>query len=652
LIEAAGKESDLDREIAKRYEAMPNSLGPIDLRRGVPNDLFKDPQEAKQTVSGNWDWSKASPMRLTRKELRAVLLNAGNSSNLQKLSDGYGVKPEQVMEWLDRYATKEDWDWAQAHWDIFKELKGMSDAMYRRLRGVAPESVNIQPITTKHGVYAGGYHPLIYHPLAKSKMLADVDEDALFGPNYNRAAPPASYTLARTDFVGPLTLSLDEVPARISQEIHDITFREAIVNAAKIIYDPRFYDGVYKNYGKEFAELFVPWLRDIANTRNYMSANQWAGEQWFNYLRQNSVGTLVGGNMRTVQKHTISALISSAKEVGADNLVQAYLSLNSDSGTGVSNWDFAMEKSPELRRRHTSWMEQVSGVTQTALEGKSFRQTMLYLGTWPVAKLDLMSAVPMWLAGYKKAIDDKMSEKDAIYFADRAVQRAHGSSAIPLRPEVMRRYPGVTQMYNFMNRQANYQYELAWKAAEDIGRVKKGQKPEYSQDLILGLFTDVILPGMVDTLVSEIKPDDNWQTIAAKSMATGVTAPWVGIREASHFLMSGMDPSLGIAAEELKVVVEFGRDLLKKEAFNKEHMGNTFKHANNLIGVFTGMTNAEIGNLGKFLIDLKQGKINPKTAADYWRGITKGNPYVHHPDLVEQVLEGTGIFQVFKGGKK
>jgi hypothetical protein len=159
--------------------------------------------------------------------------------------------------------------------------------------------------------------------------------------------------------------------------------------------------------------------------------------QWSGFLRQNIIGTLVGFNPRTVQKHTITAAINSMTEVGLKEFGEAFASIwRTDPARAQNNWAFAMERSEELQRRHQSYIEHVKGAqeyaltsaaTQSAISGgvnlSNLRQTMQFYGTKPVAFMDLASAVPTWLAQYKTEIAAGRSEGDAIYAADRAVRR-------------------------------------------------------------------------------------------------------------------------------------------------------------------------------------------------------------------------------------
>jgi conjugative element/phage-associated large polyvalent protein len=646
LIEAANSEAALQKEISRDYLALPGHLHKEDLAKSIPNTLFREPQDAWQG-EGKYDFSNAAPIPLTRKHLRAILLNAGNPSNLKKLADGYQIKPELILDWLHDNAKKEDWDWAQAHGDMFQKLKDMSDKMYRNLSGVAPESIPLESIQTKFGTYKGWYHPLIYDPIWRGEREKPSAPKDLFESEFTRANTPASYTKARTNYTAPLDLSLDQVPSRLIQEIHDISFHKEVLQASKILYEPRFLNAVTKHAGRTYSDLFIPWLKDIANAKNYDSANQAATDKMASYLRQNIIGTFVGLNPRTLEKHTLTALFNSIKEVGGSDFLDAASSLLSDSSRGESNWSFAMKNSEELQRRHQNFMEQVSGAQETALEGRSLRQAMLRFGTSPVAFFDLLSAMPTWLAEYKRTLEDR-PHGDAVYAADRAVRRAHGSTAITSRPEIMRIWPGIASLYNFMNRMAQYQYELGWKARDIYKGQAEANKGQWSKDVLLGAFVNVLLVGLVDVLVSDVTDKDSYASIVGKSIATGVAAPWWIARDMMHAVLHKSDPMLGLGSTEAKVLTDALRDIDRKDwGMSKDRAGKTIKHVNNVLGLMFGLTNAEVGNLAEYIVDLNTGKTRPKTLGDWWRGLSKGEIHQRepHPDLVERGL------RVIEGGK-
>jgi len=650
LIEAANYESQLQKEIAKDYKGLPNQLTWGELNRTVPNTIFRSPRDAWKSAEGKYDFSDAEPIPFTRAHLRSVLLNAGNESNLKKLADGYQIKPEQIKDWLDTYAKKEDWDWAQAHGKMFEKLKKLSDIMRRDMYGVAPEKVELQPIQTPHGEYEGWYHPVIYSDIWKGQRVAASKPSDLFVGNnpWSRPSTPAAYTYERTGYVAPINLNFDQIPAKLSQEIHDIAFHQPVVNAAKIIMDPknRFVNTVSKHYGKAYADLFEPWLRDIANARNYNGANQEMGEYIRNYTRAGWVQWAIGLNLGTIEKHTPTALMNSISEVGGREFADAAGSLlNEGPVRGEKNWDWAIRTFDELQRRHQNWMENVSGAQEASLAPMGFeaaRQKVARISTWPVAFLDLASAVPTAIAAYKTALDEGRSFGDAVYAGNRAVRRAHGSTAITSRSAFQRDYPEITYLYNFMSRMYQYGYEYSWKA-KDIATGQAGSKaPEYARNIIFGYFATVMFMGMVETAVSDTDPDETWESFAGKSLVNGMTAPLIGVRQLVHAIMHKSDPVMGLGGEEMKRLTDLVRDIKTKGyGMSPDRAGRTIKHANDLFGFLTGLSNAEIGNMQEYLYDLDHGKAK---VGDWWRGLRRGK--TDKPTSEENFLK------LLRGGKR
>jgi hypothetical protein len=270
---------------------------------------------------------------------------------------------------------------------------------------------------------------------------------------------------------------------------------------------------------------------------------------------------------------------------------------------------------------------------------------MLQFGTKPVAFFDLLSAVPTALAAYKATLDEGRSLGDAVYAGNRAVRRPHGSTAITSRTAVQREYPSVAFLMNFMSRMGQYQFEHAWQARDMLTGQAEGKKAEYSKNIMIGLFTSVFFVGLVDTLVSDVDEKDTWESIAGKSLVTGVAAPWIGAREAMHAITHKSDPMLGAGSSELKLVTDAFRDLDRKDlGLSKDRLGKTVKHFNNAIGLATGLTNAEVGNLAEYIIDLNSGKAKPRNAGDWWRGLRRGR--IDKPTSEENVLK------LIEGGKR
>lgn len=632
LAVAANYEASLEKKYSR---LVAENADKVDLKEKIDNTVFYDPFTFEKDAKGvSRPTANSTLLQFDRKNLRAILQNVGNASNMDKLARGYSVKPEAIMSWLHQHATKEDWNWAQKQGDIFEEINKEAATMYRGLTGIEPEKIEIKPIQTPHGAYAGWYHPVVYDPVWEGQSKKLIGGSALEEDNYVRATTPRGYTKQRTGYAAPLSLYLDQTPVRMKQMLHDIAFRPAVINASKIFYDKEVRAAIAQHYGVEYRDLLVPWLRDVANSGNYRSDAAKVGTMVSEFMRQNIIATLIGFNPGTVMKHGPTAAVNSITEVGPINFLKAVKGLTEvNEATGESNWSFAMNTSEELARRHRHYIETLRGSSEKVLGKQSFRDTMIKLGAYPVAISDLLSAVPTWLAQYEASMKAGEDHGSSIFMADRAVRRAHGSSVITNRPALMRGGPmaqWVSSLYGFFSHILNRQYELAWRAGDTLGLVKEGEYSKAAENvprLSAMFFSYVIFPALIEELVTPMTNDEkeSWGKKAAKGLVRGMASSWIGIRDIAQAALSGHDPAAGLMATTAKAATDLYRDLAKgKETFSKQHAGNIIQHAFTAFGALTGLTNAQEGRTGKFIYNYATGQEKPKGVGDWWHGLRTG----------------------------
>ena len=325
-------------------------------------------------------------------------------------------------------------------------------------------------------------------------------------------------------------------------------------------------------------------------------------------------------------------------EVGAERYLRAVRGLFSvDEHSSETNWSFAMRYSTELQRRQRNYMETLTGVTaemapETPLAG--LRQTMLKVASTPVARSDLISAVPTWLAKYEEAMEDGEDHGQAVYLADRAVRRAHGSTAITNRPGVMRDWnPWLTSVYSFFNHIMNRQAEMVWKAGDMLGEIRGGDREAAMARVpeITGmLFSYVVFPALVEqAVVNTLSPSKSeqkasWGGWAAKGIGFTLGSSWVIARDVASALFNGTDPSVGLASTALKTITDVGRDLFEKhEPFSRAHAAKLVQDGSALVGLGTGMP-LQIGRTARFATGIGLGVEHPRGPWDWLRGGVHG----------------------------
>src|SRR5258706_2427785 len=631
LAAAANSEAALEKKYSRILKDIPS---PKDLKKQVDNPIFKDPVSMAGGAEGYL-------MSFTRENMLAILLDAGNESNLVKRAKGYGLHRAQVTDWLNTHATKEDWDWTQKIWNTFDEIKKESDVMYRSISGVEPEAIDIKPIQTPHGTYPGGYYPVIFHPEFEGTSRKLMGGDALEQENFHRAVTPAGYTKKRTAYSAPMSFDLDMLPVRMRQMLHDIAMRPAIINAGKIFYDHDVRNMITKHYGAEYREMLIPYLKDVANSANFRDDASRRFTNLSEFIRQNMVSTLIGLNPGTVMKHGPTAAINSLTEVGIANFSKAVTGLMSiNEQTGESNWKFAMETSEELQRRHRNYSETLSGAMQSMAPTsryESMRENLIKFSATPVAISDLLSAVPTCLAKDKPEMADHGVHGDAVYEADRAVRRAHGSVAITNRAGVMRTGPmgsWLASVYGFFSHIVNRQFELMWRSGDAFDMVKEGDYKGAMAEvpkLTTMLFSYVILPALIEEMVTPLASDDkeSWGKKAAKGLAYTLGASWIGVRDLASALLRGQDPAIGLFSTGAKTITDMGRDISKDRPLSKDHAGRVIQHGATLMGTLFGLTNAQMGKTARFGYDVSTGKERPKGPWGWMVGARFGTTEKH-----------------------
>lgn len=640
LARAANYKSALQREYAKAY----GDLGPIVDGDKLVDAPFPDPLSRSEENPEGRAWPG-----FTRKHVLAMLQNAGNKSNWRVLARGYSADPEALMAWLHRNTTKEDWDRAQKMGDsVFHSLVSKADTVYENLTGATIEKIPLEPIETPYDTYPGWYHPLMADPIRKEVWVKQ--EDGTYKRNatgkrgsvmddsdYFHASTANGYTKRRTGAVYPLDLNFDMVPSRIKQMIHDIAFRDTIIQTEKIFGNKAFQAEVTKHYGPIYTDLLMPYLRGLAGSESIPSKAGAKAAQISETLRQNVISTYIGFNPYTALKHGPTAALMSANEVGPVNFLNAVRSLYGQSPElGLSNSEFALKHSEELQRRERHWQDTIAGQHNEIEGNSSLREKIIEKGSWLVAQSDMLSAKPTWVASYNKNVGEGLSHGESVDLADRAVRRAHGSTAETNQPALVQGggplHGWLTSVYGFFGTAMQRRIEIAYQLNDmyqlgKAGEIKAAAAkiPQLTRDIM----TYVIWPTAVEEWVTGLNQDDRrgWGRRAIDAGTMGIASSVLYLRDLVHAFTTGQDPGAGLITSPLHDLANTVRDIRKgKEAFNRQHAGKTVGDILTVLGEGTGMSPKIIGNATRFGIDLVNKQVKPKGAAEYFRGITRGTP--------------------------
>lgn len=650
LTERANYESKLNRDVAHAMQALSKIE---DIKKAVESPLIDPGSITPQNPSG----SRMS--KFTRGNVLAMLQNAGNDSNWFKLAKGYGADPAALMEWLINNTTKEDWARAQKMGDtVFKPLFKEAQQNYHNRYGIAPEAIELVPIANKHGTFEGWYHPLIKDPIDGNLhrnvretevgpivQEGRVDNKSIVDPINNPHATTANgYTKSRSKTVYPLDLTFEHVPGRIAQMVHDIAMRDVVLETDKIFGDKGFQKVVTQHYGKVYADGLRSYLRDVAGNADLNTEAYARAAKLSETVRQNVISTYIGFNPYTAAKHGPTAAIMSSREVGTTNFLKTFgevapaMALRAvrdlfgrSQKIGNANVDFAMKYSEELQRRERHWQDTIGGQHADIYGKGTLREKVIEKGSWLVAQSDMMSALPTWLAKYRDMIEGGADFGQAVFEADRAVRRAHGSTAITNQPGIVRGggpvHGWLTSIYGFFGTNMQRRVELAHAINDAYKMGREGEIAAAAKkmpDILAQTMVYVVWPTLVEEWVTGMTTDDRrgWGEHLLTGAAMGLGSTIIYLRDIIHATVTGHDPGVGLVSSLLHDFNNAIRDLKHgKKAFDKQHAGKTVQDLITVYGEWTGKAPKAVGSAARGLIDYGTGQAKPKSFTE-WRMLT------------------------------
>lgn len=611
---------------------------------------------------------------MRRFNLRQLMLNTGNWSNLKKTTEGFGINETDLRRFIDKNATKADVAWVNGVWDIFAHLKPEADAMQLRDTGVPVDTIPAVAWDVAAGQLKGGYYPIVYDRYNSDIQGHMAAKNPVFDPNYVQATTPHGYTQTRTEFKGALDLTGGFLASRIQGMIHDIAFREAVRNANKLISNQEFRTAIAQKWGKEYSDLLPSWLKDIANSHTLDDNYAQGITRGMALVRQNVISTLIAYNPGTFIKHGFTAAVMSATQVGAGALGKAtaeigvkgaaatakdLISRNDrvpdeafmnafrtvlDTGErGENARQFVLDSSAVMRNRQRQADDSVRGAVDRMNNygwGQSFsnfRDRQMLLGRFMVAFSDGMSSYPTWLAAYKKAYMAGEDHADAVFIADKEVSRAHGSSFVGDQPLVTRIKNGPTgelarwfvPLYKFWNHTVNNNFQLTWDTAAALRDTPDGTAPEpganaWSISKRVGLILATIF---IEEQASAAKDEDHHGLLTKMALASlrYFGAGFVGARELTNGLAAGYEPSTGLIGTISKGINETVKDLKQATGIKAGIAKNWIIHTATTLGYATGIGGTQLGKTGSFLNDLRTGREQPRTFNDYRQGLRTGH---------------------------
>lgn len=612
MMRSKAQEFDLMTDLSKHFN---DTRGSFDkewrrsLHDTIPQDVLHDPYTQ-------------APYDMTRENLINVMLNWGNRSNIAKMVQGAAVAKfgrrltreefpafeAQIKGLIDQHARPEDWEFVQRMWEPFKGWSAKMADVSRATNGVAPKMVEIGKVETPHGTFDGGYWPVKYDRLGSNISTIEdrkPTEDGVFGGNYFRAATAKGYLKERTGYVDfvDISTSLEQAAGTMQQTIHDIAFRDSLIQAGKVFYDKGIRAAIRKHYGAEYEAQLVPWLRRIAHQFSTDEASIAGYNDFMRRVRINLVGHALPLNLKVIL----------SPDVGVPNpkAWASYLANRSE------NTKLAMEKSDEIRHlvynMDRDYRESLDKITLNPNVGDLQKKAVQW-GFVPIAKVSQEFRISTFVDQYHKALGRGKTEAEAALIADSAVRERHGAASVVDLPAVMQSNEAMkmlTMFYGYFNTMYNWQRQLP-------GNVRRGEAKEFA---VNGLGSVVVGAAFGATLFNQRKQDDSWFKIIGKAMLLQPLSTIPVLNTAASYFAEGYAPRTPIASllGAAGSIITDTKKLVKGQPVEKP-----VQHVANVVGLSTGLPLAQPGRTGQFAADVYNRKQRPRNIAEWARGIITG----------------------------
>lgn len=607
------KEYQLKADLVKRIETSGFDKKWYDsLHDDVPNNFVPD------TRNGTL-------MKMTRWNVMRMALNMGNESNFNKLITGIaraqieGAKPApehldmvrgQIEDLVGQVMKAEDWRYVQHMWDLFESFRPDIEVLDRNTTGIPTKWIKPREVVTPHGTFRGGYLPLIEDKTQRFNFDGRERPSGGAGPldnDFFRATTSRGHLEERTgaQYFVDLSTGPEQLMGRLQQVIHDLAYRDFIINAGKVVYDKKIRAMIDKHYGPEYTAQLEPWLKDVANAMNADEPALNGMQRVLRWARQSLVFAAL----------PLNYTVMLSPSLGTANLKQAY----KFNANRRFNEAMVMANSKEIPHLLYSLDRDLTNALDVASgKGKwtSFQKRAASAMFSPLVKFEQEARMVTFFGEFVDLKTKGYSDFEAAALADSLVRERHTVAAIGDLPALMRN-PNefikiATVFMGYFTAQRNWARQLP-------DAIRQKQFSEAGKIL----WGTVAIPALYNlTLFTKPKQDEGFFKYMARVFGSIPMQMVPFGREVWSFFSEGFRSnsplvSLGIAVGNM---IKDGKAVAEGKTPKQP-----IKHILTAVGVGSGFPGSlQIARTAEFAYDVSTGQQKPRDMIEWMRGIATG----------------------------
>jgi GNAT superfamily N-acetyltransferase len=588
-------------------------------------------------------------------ELLHAILHTGNDSNKRKLLLGRGWATQDAEGNLDTTQwdafiqrmqdegkiNKVHYDFAQGVWDLLEEMKPLAQDTHRKVFGRYFAEVTANEVVTPFGTYRGGYLPAQTDSrLVKDAKLRELAEGENESMAYAFPAAPSGFTKSRVEYNQPLLLDLRALGQHMDKVLLFSHMQGAVTDVRRLLTNKRVSYLLDRLDPGAYEGMLIPWLNRSA--RQVVETPVVGDRKLSRFLsaaRSRAGMALMFANLsNTVQQITGFTLASVKVKPGL--MMQATARFIADPKAMKTT---VADSSPYMKDR----MLNEVGAMNDAIEEILVDPTLLERGqAWTQrhgyfmqAAVDNTMSPIIWTAAYNQSIEQGMSDKDAVRFADGVIRQTQGTTL----PEDISRFesgPGYarlfTQFVSYFNMMANTNATAVKQITDEMGLKKGAGKVLYVA--IAGLLAPIWVAEAIAQAFRggpEDEDKDGWLDdwlLAVFGLGTirGLTAQIPIVGQAAQLVVNRFNDnpaddkfSLSPAISLIESTVSAPSSVYKAIVDD----GNKQKAVRDVAAAATMITGLPIFGIARplgYLAGVAGGDIEPTGPADLARGLVTG----------------------------
>lgn len=420
---------------------------------------------------------------------------------------------QNLVEFLSKYLTKADVEYAQARIDAANAYYPQIRDLNIRTKGFAPPAVEATPMTMKLAdgsvvYFKGGYFPLVRDsrkgsaPSGQNRLSAT---DEYPGAGISTMRTDAASSKGRIGGNYPVKLDRGCEITPIINTIHDICYREAMMDFRKILNDAEIFAELKTKLGEQNVRLLREQLEACANPYSNKQAAQ--AEAWLSkaadVLRRTATNGAIMLNFKTAAQNFSNILLYGNSVEGFTHADAFRAMSRAFSGQGRADVDAICRKSAFMRERMEMPDIALRDIKNRSNLNPIEKRTLKY-GAMLLGYTDMLTAKPVFAEAYMKKINEGASEQAAIDFANRVIRRTLGSSRMQDVSSLQRGdklFRLFTMFQGFFNTQFN-QWDREYHIMRNLWN--DGEKKEMIERLIAFVSAKFLGACLMNVAIAEL----------------------------------------------------------------------------------------------------------------------------------------------------